>query len=175
MPELTAALLSPKLPPAPTRDPFVESTPRVEPLVNNVLQSASKALPGKGRTKPIENNASTAKTVRRVTTGSRAGSKPVANRADNSKQLTLEATSIVNNHRLAVINGRLYAPHDMLSMPWVSETPCEILRVLPYKVIIKCGDKNMELTYPDVSSKPSSAVKRTSGKKTQPASNRASP
>ena len=175
MPELTAALLSPELPPAPTRDPFLENTAMLASSLKNVPRSTVKSSAGLGRTKPSAAKAPTVKTNRRVTTGARAGGKPTAKRTGNSGRLTLEATCIVGDRRLALINGRLYAPKETLSLPGLSATPCEIISVMPYKVVLKCGAKNMELTYPNVASKSASAGKKSSGKKPQSASKRATP
>ncbi len=174
-PELTAALLSPKLPPAPIRDPFSENTATLASSLKNVLRSTVKSSAGVGRTKPSAAKTPTIKTDRRVTTGARAGGKPTAKRTDNSGRLTLEATCIVGDRRLALINGRLYAPKETLSLPGLSATPYEVINVLPYKVVLKCGENSMELTYPNVASKSASAGKKSSGKKAQSASKRATP
>lgn len=169
LPELSAALLSPTMPPAPTRDPFKENTATLVSALKKVIQPATKAAAVKGPRKPA------VKTERRVASTSRGQGKPTGKGANHSGGLTLEATCIVGDRRLAIINGRLYAPKETLSLPGLSATPYEVIGVLPYKVVLKCGENNLELTYPNVTSKSASAGKRLSGKKPQSASKRATP
>jgi hypothetical protein len=45
--------------------------------------------------------------------------------------LVLHATSAHGNHRLAIINGRLYAEGDTLQAPAAGGTPLVITRILP--------------------------------------------
>ncbi|MBU4273157.1 MAG: hypothetical protein KKE86_05565 [Planctomycetes bacterium] len=174
-PELSAALLSPAMPPTPTRDPFEQNTATPASALKKVIQPATKAAAVKGPQKPAGAADPTVKTARRAAAASRDRAMPTGKGANHSGGLTLEATCIVGDRRLAVINGRLYAPKETLSLPGLSATPCEVVSVLPYKVVLKCGENNMELTYPNVASKSASAGKKSSGKKAQSASKRASP
>ncbi|MCD4726847.1 MAG: hypothetical protein K8R46_04250 [Pirellulales bacterium] len=169
LPELSAALLSPAMPLAPTRDPFEENTATLASALKKVIQPVTKAATVKRPRKP------TVKTERRVASTSRGQGKPTGKGANHSGGLTLEATCIVGDRRLAIINGRLYAPKETLSLPGLSATPYEVINVLPYKVVLKCGENSMELTYPNVASKSASAGKKSSGKKPQSASKRATP
>jgi len=175
LPELSAALLSPAMPPTPTRDPFKKNTATLASALKKVLPSAAKSATGKGTQNPAAALDSTVKMEQRVASASHGQGKPTGKGAKHSDGLTLEATCIVGDQRLAVINGRLYAPKETLSLPGLSATPCEVISVLPYKVVLKCGENNKELTYPNVASKQVSAKKKSSGKKAQPASKRAIP
>jgi hypothetical protein len=146
LPELAAALLSPKMPSCPTRDPFGS-------------KSAAQLSARRG--------ASTA-AVKLATKEDRAkSSTPLVGKpaeklaaADTSEQpvdplngLTLDATCIVGRRRAAVINGRLYAPEELLSASSPSTPPYKIVDVFPYKVLLEREGKTLELTYSNVASR----------------------
>ena len=161
-PELSAAMLSPDLAPSPTRDPFsqytVSTAKEDSPTKKHKQTEAAKTRMDSKRSKD------SASPVRLEA--------PIAGRADELKPMALEATCIVDDRRLAVINGRVYAPKDKLAMTKGTETLCEIVEVLPYKVLLKCENKIIELTFPDVPAKPATAAKRTSDGKTPPTAKR---
>ncbi|MCE5268193.1 MAG: hypothetical protein LLG00_09945 [Planctomycetaceae bacterium] len=76
--------------------------------------------------------------------------------------LHLEATCIMGDRRLALINGRLYAPQETITAAAAqpgadaelaklgyAPPPSKVVDVLPYKVLLSCQGKTMELTYSD--------------------------
>ncbi len=168
LPELTASLLSPTLPPLPTQNPFAEEAPAEAPAATsaNAIQSVLKSAPRGGSTQPVESKSRTVAAGRQVITRSGEGERPAAKLSERAgPRPVLEATCIVGERRLAVIDGRVYAPNDKASLPGLSATPCEVVGVLPYKVLLKCGDQRLELTYSDAASKSASAARPSAGKK----------
>jgi hypothetical protein len=134
VPELAAALFSPAMPPCPTRNPFE--------WTDAALLAAAKGSPkAVGKTAVQAAALGTAKTA----------DKPV----DPLGGLTLDATSILGDQRLAVINGQLYALHDRLAGN--SSTPYRIVGVFSYKVLLDREGKIVELTYSDAASRSASS------------------
>ncbi|MEN6449783.1 MAG: hypothetical protein ABFC96_04750 [Thermoguttaceae bacterium] len=95
--------------------------------------------------------------------GSASYPKLGANGSDGLDAFRLEATCIVGDRRLAVINGRLYAPDEPLIEPpradskaapkGVAAEPLvvgKIVDVMPYKVLLECQGKTLELSYSDI-------------------------
>ena len=121
---LETGLLAPKMPPLPARDPFQV---KAEPVANAPAKSAAN----KSKLAAHE-----------------AVKKPI----DPLEGLTLDATCIVGNQRLAVINGRLYAAPELLLESSSATSPPKIVNVLPYKVLLEWGGKTLELTYSNVAS-----------------------
>lgn len=175
IPELTASLLSPEMPPSPGRDPFLSGSAAVASTLQNAPKTAVNVKSDKGRSKPAPTKTIADKKVVKYAVGSVRKDKLRPSRAENSKPMTLEATCIVNDRRLAVINGRLYAPDDKISVPEVSAAPCKIVNVLPYKVLLKCGEKKVELSFPNTSAKSNAAPRRTVKKKTTTTTKRKAP
>jgi hypothetical protein len=102
MPELAAEMLSPKLPPLPMRDPFGVSI-RTKP---STAQKSGQPNRGTGQS-PRSSLASNKK-------ASASANKTVGKPVDPLAGFTLSATCIMGDQRLAVINGRLYAPQQTL-------------------------------------------------------------
>jgi hypothetical protein len=135
VPELAAALASPAMPPRPTRNPFE--------WTDAALLAAAKGSPKAARKTAAQTAAlGTAKTP----------DKPV----DPLGALKLDATSILGDRRLAVINGQLYALHDRLAGD-SSTPPYRIVGVLPCKVLLEREGKTVELTYSDTASRSASS------------------
>ncbi len=134
--ELAAALLRPVIAPPPTRDPFESSG------------TAPRALGKRGMGGEGDPAGQTA--GRGTAAGQNAG--PFAG-------LTLEGTCIVGDRRLAIINGNLYAPRETLAERGAAPAPCKVLGVFPYKVVLECQGKTVELSYSDVASGAASAQK----------------
>jgi hypothetical protein len=102
VPELASSLFSPKLPPPPTRDPFTgklitERRPTVATKPNLTKKPA-------GRTAQ-----EAARLARLATDAKLAGAVASARARETLRGFTLQATSIMGDQRMAVINGRLYA------------------------------------------------------------------
>ncbi len=172
VPEITAALLSPSVPPAPTRDPFERITAELASKRKRIIPPAAKDTKGKQRQQSESTTAAQEGQKQRRSTH---GSPPESARAGAGKRqpvaLNLEATCIVGDRRLAVINGRLYAPEDTLPSPGPWSSPCRVVRVLPYKVVLKRGGKFVELFYANSAAKPASAAKKSSVEKSPPPEN----
>ena len=126
LPELAAALLAPAAPPASKRDPFGQGA--AEPLHRQAAQPSAAA----------------------------AARRPSGNDAGPLSGVALEATCIVGERRLALINGRLYAPRETLSTSNSSAPPYKIVDVFPYKVLLESEGKTVELKYSDVAVRPAS-------------------
>jgi hypothetical protein len=135
VPELAAALFSPAMLPSPTRNPF-EYTDAA------LLAAAKKSPKAAGRTAVQAAALGTAKTA----------DKPV----DPLGGLRLDATSILGDQRLAVINGQLYALHDSLAGNSATP-PYRIVGVFSYKVLLEREGKTVELAYSDAASRSASA------------------
>lgn len=126
LPEFAAALLSPKLPPPLTKNPWGGK--------DAAALAAAKELAKAGKTAATDSDPAKAK----------AAGKPV----DPLAGVKLEATCILGNQRLAMINGQLYAPQERLATG-KSSTPLKIVSVFPYKVLLEHEGKTVELTYLD--------------------------
>jgi hypothetical protein len=169
MPELAAALLSPKPLPLPTRDPFGMLTVAKPSVAQN------PARPDAARQLSLSALAA-AKNAGRG--DGKVATKPV----DPLSGLTLTGTCIMGDQRLAVINGHLYAPQETLatvqpaaSKPMTNKStanksapdksapsPYEVVDVLPYKVLLAHDGQILELVYSNVAS--GSASKGTKGR-----------
>jgi len=155
MPELAAKLLSPKLPPLPTRDPF------------------GLALPG--RPLPAKDLAKQRGGSRSLSRADAAGKSNATGKAVSPLSgLSLTGTCILGNQRLAVINGRLYAPKEMLTTdkPVVkratndkaaadepASSSYQVVEVFPYKVLLAHNGQVLELEYSNVTSGPPSSAR----------------
>jgi hypothetical protein len=142
--EMAVSLLQPAMPPPPVRDPFV-------------LPGAARPAPASGRAGRAANNGQLDQLVGLPAGRAAAGGSAVPG-------LTLEGTCIVGDRRLAIINGRLYAPRETLAEPATPTLPCKILEVFPYKVLLECQGKQIELGYSDVASAPDSRGRTAPGK-----------
>ena len=58
----------------------------------------------------------------------------------------------MGDQRLALINGRLYGPRETLQDSTASGADYKVVDVLPYKVLLECQGKKLELAYPDAAS-----------------------
>jgi hypothetical protein len=67
--------------------------------------------------------------------------------------LRLDATCIMGDRRLAVINGRMYATHDVMAAPKPATYSLTILDVLPYKVLLDCEGQTVALAYSDTAAR----------------------
>ncbi len=141
-PELSAALLSPALSPPPLRNPFVRGNARADA----VLPESAIAAGG----------------------GETAELAAVAEAQKAARPPALEATCIVENERLAVIGGRLYAPRDHISLPGRLERTYEVVSVEPYKVVLTSGEETLELTYCDAGAKLPAAASESGRKRPAP-------
>jgi hypothetical protein len=144
LPEVAKALLSPTVSP-PMRDPFARK--------NAVLANAGNVRKGdatRGQGGAI--------------TSSATASPKDGKSTDPLSGLTLDATYLAGNSRLAIINGRVYAPQETLP---ASKTT--VIDILPYKVLLECEGKVCALAYADtasarsVSSRPAAARAKSSG------------
>ncbi len=170
--DLAAAMLSPKLPPRPTHDPFGM------PVLAKRSSTKQPVKVGSG-TRPLSRSA-VAATKNAGGPVDKAGSKPV----DPLSGLTLTGTCIMGEQRLAVINGRLYAPEETISTgkpaankpamdkALTDKTPMDksvtdksatssyqVVDVFPYKVLLAHDGHIVELVYSNVSSGPAPAAR----------------
>ena len=163
--EIPAELFSPKMPPAPTRNPWggmdaatlaskkTDEEKRSSELADNIAQSLADTAPEEPTIQPL----------------------------DLLKGLTLDATCIGGDQRLAVINNHMYAMNQMLLEPNLQAPLCKIVDVRPYEVLLECQGKTLALEYSSAAPKSDStpedeeeakseeAVKEAPGKKTSKA------
>ena len=167
-PELTVAMLSPELPPPLTRDPFEEGTTALASTVKKEMPSTTKAAvelsADAKQEKPAMAKTRQETEEQRIVKRAPPDKKSSSHRIGNAEPLNLEATCIVDDQRLAVISGRIYGTDDTLLLPGLSTTPCKIVEVLPYRVVLKCGNKNFELQYSDMTPKSPSSIKKSRSK-----------
>jgi hypothetical protein len=123
LPEFTAALLSPTLPPASMRNPF--------------------RLPGEDSNKTVQSTPRGKKTVNAKAIDAKAVNA-------NNDGLVLNATCIMGQQRLAVINGQVYRQKDTLDTSTTAGAPCVITEILPTKVLLESQGKLLQLSYSDV-------------------------
>jgi hypothetical protein len=147
--EKIAAKPAPK-PPAATRDPFLDPVAMALAAEKKAIEDARAA--GKGPGKP-------------GVAGQTGDSPPSNVVVDPLAGLVLEATSIVGNQRLAVINGKLYAPKDMLATDLAGGIKRRVVEVQPYKVVLDCDGKLKELTYTSVPARREQTNKTTANQK----------
>jgi hypothetical protein len=138
LPELGASLLHPTLPPELTRNPLRK-------------QVAGAAMPG-APAKPSK--AAGGKAADKSKAAAAARAKPV----DPLSGLRLDATCVLGNEQIAVINGRSYAVQDTLPAAEKGMPPFTIASVLPYSVLLQRDGTTIELTYSDTSSQAGPSV-----------------
>ena len=108
VPDLAAALLVPKLPPLPPRDPFSgklisQRRPVIVP---------TSTLPKK----PVGRTVQEAAQRSRQAAEAKSASTLASAKRETLRGFTLQATSIIGDQRMAVINGRVYAVGDALRL-----------------------------------------------------------
>jgi hypothetical protein len=104
------------------------------------------------------------------------GAKAEIGKAMNFKDfgLTLSATCIVGNKRLALINGRLYKEKEAVEKSPGEPTTYVITSIEPHRVIVSWNGRPFQLSYSDTAAKkatdaaPNSDGKATSDDKTTP-------
>jgi len=138
VPELAAASFSPTMPSLPTKNPWGGMDAASLTAAKKAAKTASKT----------------------AAAGSAAAKKAI----DPLDGLKLEATCILGNQRLAMINGQLYAPQKMPSAGNSSTPPFRVVGVFPNKALLECKGKTVELTYEGIVSQPASPPKAKSPK-----------
>jgi hypothetical protein len=146
VPELSGTLFSPALPSRPAKNPWGG-------LDETALAAAKAAHKAAG-----------------ASTGAAAAKKGV----DPLDSLRLEATCILGNERLAMINGQLYAPQKTPSAGNAS-MPFRVVSVSPNKVLLECNGKTLELTYEGIVSRPAASAKPAPAKTATPKADRGGP
>lgn len=82
----------------------------------------------------------------------------------------MEATSLSGYERLAMINGHIYRPREIVQSPVAGAPPCVVAQVFPDRVLLQTQGKTLELTYSDAAGsaaagKPTGATVGTRSKK----------
>ena len=149
VPELAASLFSPTMPSPPTKNPWGGMDVESLAAAKEAAKTAAKMEAAKEADKAAGASA-----------GSAAPNKPV----DLLDGLKLEATCILGNQRLAMINGQLYAPQKTPSAGNSSTPPFRVVGVFPNKALLECKGKTVELTYEGIVSQPASPPKAKSPK-----------
>jgi hypothetical protein len=68
---------------------------------------------------------------------------------DDDGRLVLNATCIMGDKRLAIINGRTYRPNDTIVSSNPKVPPCVVVDILPNQVLLTCQGKRLQLCYAD--------------------------
>jgi len=123
LPVFTAALYSPEFPPRSKRNPFY--LPGEEPT--------AIAKSGQLEKKPAEVKAASANGA-----------------SDFFSGLVLNATCLLGEKQLAIINGHAYKQKDTLKTQNPAIPPFVIAQILPYEVLLECQGKILHLRYSDV-------------------------
>ena len=116
--EISQASLAPKTAPLPTRDPFLGVAKKLPPTLKEP-----------------------AKTVRTV-----AAPVTPADAAKQIASLTLKATFLSGERRLALINNRFYAEGESLQPP-TSKTPFVVAEVHANRVVLELEGEQVDLKY----------------------------
>jgi hypothetical protein len=124
------AAKTPAKPPTATRDPFLDHIALAAEAEEQTAQEAKSAGKNKGKM-----------------TAGQSAEKALSGAADPLAGLSLEATCIMGNQRLAVINGRLYGPKDVLAAGVSGGTNRRVVDVQPHKVVLDCNGTLRELHY----------------------------
>ena len=145
--ELTASLLTPTLPSSPDRDPFrpANSKPAAKATAAKTTGIATAAAAKKDTPNAATETSAADKVLGGAAKG-RAVSEPAVNPLGG---LVLNATCIRGDMRMALINGKLYQPKDKLPAAAPGAPPCVVAEILPYKVLLECRGKTLELCYSD--------------------------
>jgi hypothetical protein len=155
LPELPKSLLTPKLPPLAKRDPFMSKDAMLAKSKDS--QKKTGGTLGKGVADKLAGIGGSAKD------GKGAAPNPLSG-------IALEATSIVGNSRLAIINGRVYGANESIQGLNPSLPKLTVLNVFPYKVLLACDGRTIELAYPDTASpRAASAAPRGAAGNAKPA------
>jgi hypothetical protein len=154
LPDITAAMLSPALSPSPTRDPFGGAAVVPWLAAKQPGAAAGKTAGKGGPAKPPVSAAGKTAGKSPHSGSAKTPDKP----ADPLGGLALDATCIVGDRRLAMINGRMYAVQETLRTGNSATPPYKVVDVLPYKVVLERDGKTLELTYSDIASHAASSA-----------------
>jgi hypothetical protein len=154
LPTITAAQLSPTVAPRAERDPFrpVRAT---SPLAPGTTKAGVSPPVVKGGVAAGQKPGATAGGT---TAAGPQGASDMREPADLLGRLTLNATSLQGDRRVAMINGRLYEQGERLRLPELGTAACVVACILPHKVQLDWTGKTLELTYVDKLSRPGPAL-----------------
>lgn len=150
VPALAASLFSPTMAPVPTRNPW------------GGLDAASLAAAKAAAKEVAEKEAAKTADTTTGTPASSAAAKTPNKPVDPLAGLKLDATCILGNQRMAMINGQMCALHEKLPAENSSTSP-KVVGVFPYKVLLEYEGKTVELKYSDAASQSSSSQKDKPG------------
>ncbi len=146
------ALLSPPPPPPPP--------PAVTPLAASLFSPQLPPPPMKSPWGGLDATALAA--MRGATRSETAGGKAAAKVVDPLDNLRLEATCILGEQRIAMINGQLYGPQPIPGVTTATNA-FKVLKVSPEKVLLESKGRRVELTYEGLS-RPTRPAKAKSSK-----------
>jgi hypothetical protein len=140
LPEISATQLAPKSPPPLSRDPFRGPAPK------------KIKKPGATRSKTLANdNTGGAKTGPGAVPGHGAAvaKGAAAVPKDPLTVFVLNATSVRDTNRFAVINGHLYSEGETLKGQDSSQPAYVVTKIAAYSVVLGCQGQRVELKYKD--------------------------
>ena len=161
VPQIAPAMLSPKIMPAPGRDPFREpgkaETPNGPHGPGTAPGQPKKEAPAASKGAPGQTGAAAASPK-----GPPGAKPPTA----WLSALTLNATCTTGSRPTAMINGRLYSPGESLRLPGATVGPgtvpdhalhgarVSLAEIHAYRVVLESQGKKIDLGYANVDSGP---------------------
>jgi hypothetical protein len=136
LPELAPTLFSPPMPPCPTRNPWGGRDAATLAAMKKAAKASEEAV-------TLLADADTAETPGKT--------------VDPLAGLKLDATCVLGDQRLAMINGQLYASQELLPPSGGSALRYKVVNVLPYTVVLEGRGKTLELTYSNVAPEPAAS------------------
>ena len=163
--KISNSLLSPAIKPVCRRDPFrpADTTSTVsdkhgQPTASPKHGAAATSSRGNGTSLVSSQN----REAPTPSAAGRAGPAPNADIPNILQSLTLGATYIRGDQRIALINGRVCREGEQLAISNAREAPCLVKQIFPDKVVLQYRGQTTELEYqnpPARKSKPGKADK----------------
>jgi hypothetical protein len=153
VPQIAPAMLSPKIKPAPQRDPFRGP--------GEAEASKSPFGPGAASGRPKEQGPAAPKDAAAKSGVLAATPKGPAGAKDPAawlSELALTATCTMEGRPMAMINGRLYAPGETLRLAGATGGPVTVAEIQAYRVVLELQGKKLDLAYANVDSGPRSSA-----------------
>jgi len=124
-----------------------------EPQDFAVLTLSPRFLPPSSRNPFLPVYAKSAAVAKAVKPGQKKKTAETA--ADiHDSGLVLNATCIVGEQRMAIINGRVYKEKEAIERPNDAAGSCVLTDIFPHKVLLSCQGETLQLSYLNVAAKP---------------------
>jgi hypothetical protein len=139
-----------------TAGPKVASKKSTEPQDFAVMSLTPRFLPPSNHNPFLPLYGKSATLAKSVKAGQRGKTAETA--ADiHDSGLVLNATCIVGEQRMAIINGRVYKEKETIERPGDGAASCVLTEIFPHKVLLSCQGETVQLSYLNVAAKPAAA------------------